>query len=149
MREGCGVEVELHIVLLSPVHPAAEMFRCHLVPVHSLPLEVAVDFVEIEPVGSRNQGLCLYDILSELIDISRFPWIVSCNLDSAGEARGQFFKSSNVICLPAMQGKMKILHCLQDFVCVNADVCITFLCDFVRLVNQFFFHIFIVILFLQ
>ena len=42
-----------------PVDPALEMLYRHFVAVYHLALEISVDLVEIESVGTGDEALCL------------------------------------------------------------------------------------------
>ena len=48
MREGSGVEIEFHLLLLSPVNPALEVFHFYLVAVYELVTEVAISLMQIQ-----------------------------------------------------------------------------------------------------
>ena len=67
MREGCGVEVQLHVVLLRPLDPTLEIIDGDLVAVHELAAEVAVDLVEVQAVVARDEALRELDVGPDLV----------------------------------------------------------------------------------
>src|SRR5574344_2451015 len=108
MRKTCRIEVELHIILLSPVHPCLEITCIYLITVYEFIFEITISLVQIKTKSTREQTLYLLDILTDLVNIASTAWIVTCRLNTT---RQSFitFKAHHVISLPAMQGYRGLL----------------------------------------
>ena len=63
MRERSRVEVEFHVLLLSPLHPTCKLIYGYLVAVNLLATELTVNFVEVEAEStSQERGVCLPEL---------------------------------------------------------------------------------------
>ena len=82
MRERRRVEVQLHLVLLSPLNPALEMFQLTLVTVNELTSEVTIYLVQVQAVVTTQQSLYELNILTYFIDITGTTRIVTCGLNA-------------------------------------------------------------------
>ena len=125
VREGCGVEVELHAVLLGPLHPALEVFHLDLVAVDELASEVAVYLVQVQAVLSCQQSLDELDVLAHLVDVAGTAGIVSCGLYAARE-RFVPLEAHHVVGLPAVQRDLLLLQVGYCLVCVYSDCGVAF-----------------------
>ena len=134
--EGGGVEVELGVVLLAPVHPALEVLGEALVAVDELAAEVAVDLVQVQTVGSRDQALGLEDVGAELVDVAGLAGEVSGSLDASGEVSGAF-EAGYVVSLPAVHAEMEVLELLKHLFSVDSERGISFLRDLVSFFYSF------------
>ena len=85
MGKRSAVEIQFHIVLLGPLHPAGEMFGGYLVPVYFFAGEIPVYLVQVQPVASRDKRSGLEDVGAQFVDIAGSPRIVACHLDASGE----------------------------------------------------------------
>ena len=139
VREGGGVEVELHAVLGSPLHPALEVARFHLVAVDKLPAEVAVYLVQAQAVLAGYVRRGLQDVLAQLVYVAGLAGIVARGLYAAGE-RAARLEAGHVVGLPAMQGKGCALQGVHSLVRIDAQGGIAFLGQFVSVDNELFFH---------
>ncbi len=142
MRERRGVEVEFRVMFLSPLNPALEIFRSHLVAIDDLALEVSVNLVKIETVCPRNEALGLEYVGAELVDVACGSRIVAGCLDASRESAGLHLEALHVVCLPAVHAEMEILKLREHLFRVDSKFGIAFLGDFVCLVYEFLFHIF-------
>ena len=141
--ERSGVEVQFGIVFLTPLYPTLEIIYSHLVAIHNLALEIAVNLVQIQAVGTGNQALGLEHIGAQFIYNAGCTGIIAGGLDTAREGACLHFKTLYVICLPAVHREVEILELLQDFVGVDAYFGVTFFGQFVGLDYLAFFHFFI------
>ena len=80
--ERCGVEVEHHLVLASPLYPTLEMLGATLIAVDKLSTEVTVDLMQIQAVVTSEQRLHELDVLTNLIDVTGTARIVTCGLNA-------------------------------------------------------------------
>ena len=140
MREGCGVEVELHPVLLTPFHPALEVSRLNLVTVNVLALEITVDLVQVQTLCSTEEALHELDVAAELVDVAGAARVVAGRLDSACEG-GVVLEAHHVVSLPALEGDRGLLKKLYRFVCVHADGGVTLFGHLIGLGYQILVHI--------
>ena len=118
-------------MLLAPVYPTLEISNVNLVAVYYLALEIAVYFVQVQAVCAGNERAGLEYVLAQLVDIACTAGIVSGCLYSAGERAGLFFEAHNVVCLPAVQRQVEVLHLFDNSIYIYADCSVTFLCHFV------------------
>ena len=139
MGEGGGVEVELHVVLLCPLHPAFEVAGLHLVAVHELSAEFPVDFVQAQAMASGNEGRGFKDVGPQLLDVARPSGIVAGGLDAAGQCAARL-EAGHVVGLPAVKREGDALQGVQNLVCGDAQCGIAFACHVVGLLNQSVFH---------
>ena len=138
--EGGGIEIQLHPLFGSPLHPALEMFGADLVTVDELAAELAVDLMQVEPVSAGYQGGCHLDVGTEFFDVPGLAGIVAGGLDAAGEGAG-VLEAGYVVGLPAMEGNLDVLQLFQGRIGVDAQGGIALFCDFVRLEDELLFHI--------
>ena len=103
MRERSRVEVELHIMFFTPFNPALEMFRFYLVAVYHLTLEISIDFMQVQTMSTRDIRSSLQDVGTQFINVTSFARIITGCLNTSGQRTGLYFKSSNVISLPAVE----------------------------------------------
>ena len=80
--ERCGVEVEHHLVLASPLYPTLEMLGATLIAVDKLSTEVTVDLMQIQAVVTSEQRLHELDVLTNLIDVTGAARIVTRGLNA-------------------------------------------------------------------
>ena len=139
MRERCGIEVQLHVVLSSPLHPALEMRRFYLITIYKLTTEVTIYFVQIQAMVTRNQRSSLEDIGTQFIDIASLARIVARSLNATGQFACRF-KAGNIVCLPTMKRQLNLLQLFHHFLYIDTDSCITFHGQVVRLLNLLFIH---------
>ena len=122
------------------LNPRLEIFYSNLVAVNYLSLEVAVDFVKVEAVVTRDKRLCLEDVLTEFVDIACCTREVASGLYAARHCASLHLEALYVVCLPAMEGEVEVLKLLEYLLCVNANLSITLLGNLVSFPYQFFFH---------
>ena len=139
MRERSRVEVKFHVMFFTPFYPTLEMFRFHLVTVYHLTLEISIDFMQVQTMSTRDIRSSFQDVSTQFVNITSFARIITSCLNASGQWTGLYFKSCNVISLPAVKWQMKILHSFQYFFGVYTYCCITFHSNFIRFLNQFFF----------
>ena len=113
------------------------MIHSHLVPVHDLALEIAVDFVQVKPVASRNEALRLEDVGPQFVNVPGCSRIVPGALDTAGECSCLDFEALDIVRLPAMHAEMEIPELLQHFFRVDADGGISLFRQGISLCRQF------------
>ena len=118
-----------------------EIFRSHFVAVHNLALEVTVNLVEIEAVGSRDEALRLEDVGAEFVDVACRSRVVACCLDAACESSCLHLETFHVVRLPAVHAEVEVLKLCENLFCVDSKFGITLLGDFVCPADEFFFHI--------
>ena len=116
------------------------MLHGHLVAVHDLALEVAVDFMEVESVATRDEALGLEDISTEFVDITRCSRVITCRLNTSREVSCLDFETLYVVGLPAVHAEVEVLKLLEHLFCVDSEFCVTLFRDFVSLMNKCFFH---------
>ena len=127
-------------MFFSPVHPALEMTWLYLVAVYGFTLEVTVDFVQVQAVSTGNVRSGFQDILAQLVDVACTSGIISGGLDTSGQRACSGFESDDIVCLPAVQRQVEVLHGFHYFFHVYAYSRIAFFRDFIRFVYEFFFH---------
>ena len=108
MRERSRVEVELHILLLSPLHPACELVDGYLVAVNLLATELTVNLMQVKTEGTSQKRVHLLDVLTQLVDITSLAGIVACTL-YATRCSFATFKTYHIVSLPAVQGDRSLL----------------------------------------
>ena len=101
MAERGGVEVKLEVVVLRPLDPALEVFHADLVAIDEFTSEISVDFVEVDAVVARKQGLHEFKVLPDLVNVAGAAGIVAGGLDTSGKSCVAF-ESHHVVRLPAM-----------------------------------------------
>jgi hypothetical protein len=82
VRERSRVEVEFHVLLLSPLHPTCKLIYGYLVAVNLLATELTVNLMEVEAESTSQERVHLLDILTEFIDVASLSRIVTCTLDT-------------------------------------------------------------------
>ena len=102
MRERCRVEVELHVLLLSPLHPACKLVNRNLVTVNLLATELTVNLMKVETESTSQERVHLLDVLTELVDVASFARIVTCALDTTRSSLAAL-ETNHVVSLPAVQ----------------------------------------------
>ena len=139
MRERSRVEIELHVLLLCPLHPTCELLYGYLVTVDLLAPELTIYLVEIETEGTSEERVYLFNILSEFIDIASLARIVTCTLDTARSSLTTL-ETNYIVSLPAMQRDRSFLQCLDSLVGIYTQSSIALFCNLVILQNQICFH---------
>ena len=139
MREGGGVEVELHSLFGCPLHPAFKMSRFHLVTIHKLTAEITIYFVQVQAMLTGYQRSRLQHIGTEFVDIACLARIVSRCLDAASQFPSRF-EAGHIIRLPAMQRQLYSLQLLHYHFHIDTDSRITFHSQSVCLTNILFVH---------
>ena len=132
VRERGGVEVELQVMLLSPLHPTLEVLYANLVTVNKLAAELTVGLVEVQTIGTSQEGLHFLDVLAQLVDVACLARIVACCLDTT---RGSYvaLEAYYVVSLPAVQGDRSLLQGLDGLICVHTKSGIALLSNLVIL----------------
>ena len=102
MRERSRVEVELHVLFLSPLHPACKLVNGYFVAVNLLATELSVDFMKVEAESTSEERVHLLDILTEFIDVASLARIVTCALDTTRSSLAAL-EANHVVSLPAVQ----------------------------------------------
>ena len=137
--EGGGVEIQLEIVLLGPLHPAFEVLGATLVAVHELAAEVAVDFVEVHAVVAGKEGLDEFEVAPDFVDVAGASGVVAGGLDAAGKGLVPL-EADDVVGLPAVEGNLLPFEFGDGFVRVNAEGGIALPGNLIGLEDLGFFH---------
>ena len=124
------------MALLSPLHPAFEVFRLYLVAVYELSAKLAVGLVEIETEGTAEQREHFIDILAQLLDVAGASRIVARSLNAAGSSLSPV-EADDIVGLPAMQADGCMLERFQGFVSVYTEGCIALAGDLIVLLDLF------------
>ena len=61
------------------------MVHSHLVAVHELAAEIAVDLMQVEAMPSRYQAHGIKYVRAQLVDVARLSGIVAVYLDASGK----------------------------------------------------------------
>ena len=96
-------KLQKNIVLFPPLHPTLEMGRFHFIAIHFLSSEIAIDFMQVQTMSSRDKRVCRQDIGANFIYITRFARIITGHLYAARKRAVRILESRHVICLPAME----------------------------------------------
>ena len=139
VRERGGVEVELHVVLLAPLHPALEVLNAYLVAVNELAAEFSVGLVQVQTECTGEHGLYFLDVLTQFVDVAGLARIVTCGLDTTGSCHVAL-ETYYVVGLPAVERDRSLLQQLDSLVCINTQSGIALLCYFIILFNLFCIH---------
>ena len=132
MRERSRVEVELHVLLLSPLHPTCKLIYGYLVAVDLLATELTVNLVEVETESTSQERVHLLDILSEFIDVASLARVVTCTLDTARSSLATL-EANHVVSLPAVQRDRSLLQSLNSLVCIYTQSSIALLSNLIIL----------------
>ncbi len=84
---------------------------------------------------ARDEALGLEDVGAELIDVACGSRVVSCGLDTSGEGPGLYLESLDVICLPAVEGEVEVLHLSEYLLGIDAEGGIALLGDSISFVD--------------
>ena len=95
------------------------MLWLDLVAVHESVLEIAVDFVQVQPVAARDEALRKLDVGAHLFDVAGPSGIVAGGLDAAGEGLAAL-EAHHIVGLPAMQGDRGFLEGFDGLVGIDA-----------------------------
>ena len=98
--------------------------------------------MKIEAVGSRDEAFCLEDVGAEFVDVAGCSRVVACCLDAAGESSCLHLETFHIVRLPAVHAEVEVLKLCENLFCVDSKFGITLLGDFICLVDEFLFHIF-------
>ena len=121
MGEAGGVEVELELLFIGPVDPAAEVVGLDLRAVDRAAAELAVNGVQVQPMGPRDEGESPVEILAELGRRAGFAGMVPRHLQAAaGERTPPLFESAHVVPLPAMNRERDFLQGFEGLLGVHA-----------------------------
>ncbi len=116
------------------------MLHAHLVAIHELAAEIAIDLVQVHAVVARQEGFHELQVLADFVNVAGAARIVSRSLDTARQGT-VVFETGNVIGLPAMQGNLLFLQFGNGLVGIYADGSIAFLGQLIRFEDICFFHI--------
>ena len=81
--ERSGVEVKLHLVFGSPLHPAFKVFHLYLVAVYKRSAKISINLVQIQAVLAGDIGSGFQDIPSQFFHRASLARIVARGLDTA------------------------------------------------------------------
>ena len=124
VREESGVEVQPAVVRLGELDPSLEVTRLNGVAVNDLArLGNGIVGVNIDLVGTGNQGQSLVQIGKDLIRRAGQTGVVTGCLDTAGQSAGAL-EAVDIVCLPAVHGNAGVLEFCQGCLGINTELCV-------------------------
>jgi hypothetical protein len=132
VRERSRVEVELHVLLLSPLHPACKLIYGYLVTVNLLATELTINLMKVETESTSQERVHLLDVLTEFVDVASLSRIVTCALDTTRSSLAAL-EANHIVSLPAVQRDWSLLQSLNSLVCIYTQSSIALLSNLIIL----------------
>ena len=134
VREECGVEVETASMSLCELYPSLEVTGLDAVTVDNLAiLSDSVVSVNVDLVGSGNEGESLIKVCKNLVGVARATGVVTGSLNTAGESTCTL-ETSYVVCLPAVHADSNVGKLCDSRFGINTVFCVDFLSGLVSCV---------------
>ena len=127
VRKASGVEIHAKTAGLGPVDPTLEVLHGVGIAIHLAAAEVGITGVQVEAVLAGDQRQRLLEVSAQFVDRPGFPGVVASGLNAAaGEHCIWFFKTADVVSLPAVQGDRRSGERGEHGLGIDAEGGITF-----------------------
>ena len=115
------------------------MAGLHLVAVHELTAEVAINLVEVQAVVASEQALGEGHVRTYLFYVAGASRIIARGLNAAAQGFVAL-ETHHIVGLPAVQADRGLLQLCDGLVGIDAEGGIALAGDFIGFQNQIFFH---------
>src|SRR5664280_1281410 len=121
MRKAGTIEIKTYTSFLCPIDPSLKVFWLDLVAVDQFTSEFTINCMKVQSLFPRQKQHHLIEIRSHLFYSFCFSRKIPGRLNAtASKNRSGFFKTANIICLPAMKTDIYFIQFGKYFVGINS-----------------------------